>query len=113
MVDQAGGRSRRLRLDAYGNPRKGGIIGITLDKEDELIGVEMTDGKQELLIGTRQGKAIRFPETKVRDMGGRRQGVRGISLGKKDEVIDMVVVQKGLYDLDRYRAGFCQTYDGR
>jgi len=63
------GLIKKTRLDAYGNPRKAGIIGITLEKGDALIGVEKTDGKQELLIGTRQGKAIRFSEEKVRDMG--------------------------------------------
>ncbi len=88
------GQIKKTRLDAYGNPRKGGIIGITLDKDDELIGVQLTDGKQELLIGTRQGKAIRFPENKVRDMGRAAHGVRAVSLGKKDEVIAMVIVQK-------------------
>ena len=45
------GQIKKTKLDAYSNPRKGGIIGITLDKDDELIGVELTDGKQELLIG--------------------------------------------------------------
>ncbi|MDD3345951.1 MAG: DNA gyrase subunit A, partial [Candidatus Omnitrophica bacterium] len=59
------GLVKKTKLDLYGNPRKGGIIGITLDKNDALIGVEMTDGKQELLIGTRQGKAIRFSEEDV------------------------------------------------
>jgi len=88
------GQIKKTRLDAYGNPRKGGIISITLDKDDELIGVQLTDGQQELLIGTRQGKAIRFPESKVRDMGRAAHGVRAVSLGKKDEVIAMVVVQK-------------------
>ncbi|MBU4251684.1 MAG: DNA gyrase subunit A [Candidatus Omnitrophica bacterium] len=88
------GQIKKTRLDAYSNPRKGGIIGITLDKDDALIGVEMTDGKQELLIGTRQGKAIRFTEEKVRQMGRGARGVRAISLAKKDEVIDMVVPQK-------------------
>lgn len=88
------GLIKKTRLDAYGNPRKAGIIGITLEKDDELIGVELTDGKQELLIGTTQGKAIRFLESAVRDMGRAARGVRGISLGKKDEVIDMVLAQK-------------------
>ena len=102
------GQIKKTRLDAYGNPRKGGIIGITLDKGDELIGVEMTDGKQELLIGTRQGKAIRFSEVKVRDMGRGARGVRGISLGKKDEVIDMVIPQKGATILTVTSLGFAK-----
>ncbi len=88
------GKIKKTKLDAYSNPRKGGIIGITLEKDDELISVELTDGKQELLIGTRQGKAIRFSEAKVRDMGRAASGVRAISLVKKDEVIDMVVPKK-------------------
>ncbi len=102
------GQIKKTRLDAYGNPRKGGIIGITLDKDDELIGVEMTDGKQELLIGTRQGKAIRFSEEKVRDMGRSARGVKGISLAKKDEVIDMVVPQKDSTILTVTELGFAK-----
>ncbi len=102
------GNIKKTRLDAYGNPRKAGIIGITLDKGDELIGVELTDGKQELLIGTRQGKAIHFSEEKVRDMGRQARGVRGIALGKKDEVIDMVVAQKGAHILTVTSLGFAK-----
>jgi len=99
---------KKTRLDAYGNPRKAGIIGITLEKNDELIGVELTDGKQELLIGTRQGKALRFPETKVRQMGRPAKGVRGISLDKKDEVIAMVLAPKGSSVLTVTELGFAK-----
>jgi DNA gyrase subunit A len=99
---------KKTGLDAYGNPRKGGIIGITLEDKDELIGVELTDGKQELLIGTREGKAIRFPETQVRDMGRAARGVKGISLGKKDEVISMVLVQKDATILTVTELGFAK-----
>ncbi|MDD2751508.1 MAG: DNA gyrase subunit A [Candidatus Omnitrophica bacterium] len=102
------GNIKKTRLDAYGNPRKGGIIGITLDKDDELIGVELTDGKEELLIGTRQGKAIRFSEAKVRDMGRQARGVRGISLAKKDQVIDMVVPKKDSAILTVTSLGFAK-----
>ena len=102
------GQIKKTKLEAYGNPRKGGIIGITLDKLDALIGVEMTDGKQELLIGTRQGKAIRFSEEKVREMGRGARGVRAISLAKKDEVIDMVVPQKASTILTVTELGFAK-----
>jgi len=102
------GQIKKTRLDAYGNPRKGGIIGITLDKGDELIGVELTDGKEELLIGTRQGKAIRFSESKVRDMGRAAGGVRAISLAKKDEVIAMLVAHKGSAVLTVTELGFAK-----
>ncbi len=102
------GQIKKTKLDAYGNPRKAGIIGITLDKGDELMGVELTDGKQELLIGTSQGKAIRFPENKVRDMGRQAGGVRGISLDKKDQVIGMVLAQKGTTILTVTELGFAK-----
>ena len=85
---------KKTSLSEYSNPRKGGIIGITLEKNDELIEVKLTDGKQELLLATRYGKAIRFQESQVRQMGRAAQGVRGISLSKKDEVIAMEIVQK-------------------
>ena len=102
------GQIKKTKLDAYGNPRKGGIIGIKLDKDDALIGVELTDGKQELLIGTRQGKAIHFSETKVRDMGRQAGGVRGISLAKKDSVISMVLAQKDTTILTVTELGFAK-----
>lgn len=102
------GQIKKTKLDAYGNPRKAGIIGISLDKGDELIGVELSDGKQELLIGTRQGKAIRFPEEKVRDMGRQAGGVRAISLTKKDEVIGMVLAQKETAVLTVTELGFAK-----
>jgi len=102
------GQIKKTKLDAYGNPRKGGIIGITLDKGDGLIGVELTDGKQELLIGTREGKALRFPESKVRDMGRQAGGVRAISLAKKDEVIDMVLAHKDTSILTVTELGFAK-----
>lgn len=102
------GQIKKTKLDAYGNPRKAGIIGITLDQGDELIGVELTDGKKELLIATRQGKAIRFSETKVRDMGRAAHGVRAISLAKKDEVIDMVITEKDSTILTVTELGFAK-----
>jgi DNA gyrase subunit A len=102
------GSIKKTRLDAYSNPRKGGIIGITLDKNDELIEVRLTDGKQELLIGTKEGKAIRFPESQVRDMGRAARGVKGISLGKKDDVISMVLVEKDVTILTVTELGFAK-----
>ncbi|OGX25663.1 MAG: DNA gyrase subunit A [Omnitrophica WOR_2 bacterium RIFCSPHIGHO2_02_FULL_45_21] len=102
------GLIKKTCLDAYSNPRKGGIIGITLEKDDQLIGVEMTDGKQELLIGTREGKAVRFPEAQVRDMGRGAKGVRGIKLAKKDEVIAMIITQKEATILTVTALGFAK-----
>jgi DNA gyrase subunit A len=102
------GLIKKTKLDAFSNPRKAGIIGITLEKGDGLIGVELTDGKQELLIGTRQGKAVRFSEGKVRDMGRAAKGVRGISLAKKDEAIAMVLAQKEATILTVTELGFAK-----
>ena len=102
------GQIKKTRLDAYSNPRKGGIIGITLDSADELIGVELTQGNQELFIATKQGKAIHFEESKVRDMGRAAQGVRGISLAKKDEVVGMVLGTKETTILTVTELGFAK-----
>jgi DNA gyrase subunit A len=102
------GSIKKTRLDAYGNPRKAGIIGITLEKGDELIGVQRTDGKQEMLIGTHQGKALRFSESKVRDMGRAARGVRAIRLAKKDAVISMIVVHKDSTILTVTELGFAK-----
>ncbi len=92
MMATKNGLIKKTALAAYSNPRKGGIIGIGLEKDDALIEVEMTCGHDELLIATREGKAIRFKEEQVRDMGRAAKGVRGIKLGKKDSVIAMEVV---------------------
>ncbi len=87
------GTVKKTKLDAYANPRKAGIIAITLDESDELIRAKVTDGKQELLLVTRQGKAIRFPEEGLREVGRSARGVRGMRLDKRDEVIAMALVQ--------------------
>ena len=88
------GQIKKTALTAFSNPRKGGIMGITIEKDDELIGVKLTDGQKELTLATMEGKAIRFPEDHVRDMGRGAKGVRGIRLGKKDVLIAMEVVEK-------------------
>jgi DNA gyrase subunit A len=87
------GTIKKTALTAYSNPRKGGIIGISLDKDDGLIGVELTGGDDELLLATKEGKAIRFKESQVREMGRSAKGVRGIRLGKKDACIAMEIVR--------------------
>ena len=107
MVTRAG-LLKKTRLDEYSNPRKGGIIGITLEKGDELIGVKLSDGKQELILATRMGKAIRFSESQVRDMGRQAKGVRGISLSKNDQVIAMEIAQKNDTVLTVTELGFAK-----
>jgi len=78
---------KKTTLEAYSNPRAGGIIAIHLDEKDELISTKLTDGKQNLFIGTKLGKAIHFPETQIREMGRIARGIRGIRLSKDDEVV--------------------------
>jgi len=82
-------------LKEYSNPRSGGIIAIKLGKRDSLIDVKLTVGKEEVIIATRKGKAIRFAEEEVRAIGRTGQGVRGIRLGKGDAVIGMEIMGKG------------------
>ena len=86
------GTIKKTELMAYGNPRKGGIIAITLDQNDELINVELTDGNQQIILATKNGLAAHFEEKDVRPTGRSAQGVRGIKLKEKDEVIGMEVV---------------------
>ncbi|MDP3790476.1 MAG: DNA gyrase subunit A [Candidatus Omnitrophota bacterium] len=100
------GTIKKTALTAYSNPRKGGIIGITLEKDDELIEVQRTDGNAELLMATREGKAIRFKESQVRDMGRGAKGVRGINLGKKDALIAMEVAKADQTILTVTQEGF-------
>jgi DNA gyrase subunit A len=83
---------KKTELSAYGNPRLGGIIALTLDDGDKLIGVEITDGQREILLGTRQGIVIRFKEEDVRSVGRTARGVRGITLDEGNEVIGMETI---------------------
>jgi DNA gyrase subunit A len=83
---------KKTALEAYSNPRVGGIIAINLDEGDELISTRLTDGKQHLFIGTKLGKAIHFPETQIREIGRTARGIRGIKLSQNDEVVGMEAV---------------------
>lgn len=85
------GTIKKTELMAYSNPRKTGIVAITLDEKDELINVELTDGNQQIILATQDGNAVRFEESKVRPTGRSAQGVRGVSLKDKDEAIGMEV----------------------
>ena len=86
------GLIKKTQLSLFANPRKTGIIAASLKKGDQLIGAELTDAKSEILLATREGKAIRFSEKQIRQMGRQAGGVRGIRLAKKDEVIDMEIL---------------------
>ncbi len=83
---------KKTELSAYGNPRQGGIIALSLDEGDRLISVHVTDGQREILLGTKQGITIRFKEDGVRPMGRTAHGVRGITLEEGNEVIGMETI---------------------
>ena len=83
---------KKTELEAYSNPRSGGIIAISLDEGDELISTKLTDDQQQLFIGTKLGKAIHFPEDQIREMGRTAHGIRGIRISKDDEVVGMEAV---------------------
>ena len=83
---------KRTALSEYTAWRGGGIIAITLDEGDELIGVESTTGSAEIMLATREGQVIRFPETDARSMGRSAHGVRGIRLKDDDRVVSLAVV---------------------
>lgn len=91
VMATAKGMVKKTKLSAFSNPRKGGIIGITLDKGDALIGTSLSNGKYDILLATREGKALRFNEKNLRDMGRGARGVRGVNLGKGDYVVSMQV----------------------
>ena len=87
------GTIKKTELDAYSNPRAGGIIAMGIEADDRLIAVQLSDGTSDVFIGTRQGKAIRFHEDDVRAMGRTAFGVRGIQLRDGDEVVAMQVAK--------------------
>lgn len=90
------GLMKKTTLEAYSRPRANGIIALGLREGDELIGVTLTDGESEMLIASRQGKLVRFPENTVRDMGRGATGVKAITLNDEDDAaIGMVCVEKG------------------
>jgi len=87
------GTVKKTHLKEFANPRSGGIIAIKIDKGDRLIAVRLTSGQDEAILITRQGMSVHFPETDVRFMGRATRGVRGITLGKKnDAVVGMTIV---------------------
>jgi DNA gyrase subunit A len=95
MFATRGGVVKKTVLSAYGNPRVTGINAINVPEGDALIDVQLTDGKSEVILATREGMAIRFKEKDVREMGRATTGVRGISLEGEDYLVGMIVVHDG------------------
>ena len=88
------GLVKKTSLAAFSHPRKGGINAISIRDNDTLIAADLTDGTHDIMLATRDGKAIRFNESEVREMGRTASGVRGISLSEGDYVIGMVVIKR-------------------
>lgn len=93
MMATKKGIVKKTILEAYSRPRRDGIIAIKINDDDTLLGASLTDGTSTILLGVRSGRAIRFKESDVRDMGRNTTGVKGINISKNNEVIDMVVVR--------------------
>jgi len=87
------GQIKKTALEAYSRPRRDGIIAINIKEGDSLLGAELTDGDSNIILGNINGRAIRFHENDVREMGRNTSGVRGMNLGKGEEVVDMVVIK--------------------
>ncbi len=100
------GTVKKTDLREYSNPRPSGIIAIQIDHDDQLIAVEETDGQRQLILGSRNGMAIRFAESDVRPMGRTAYGVRGMQLRDGDEVVAMGVIEQDSYVLTVCERGY-------
>ncbi len=87
-----GGTVKRVELTAFQNPRRTGIIALTINEDDELVSAGLTDGQSAIVLSTRGGKAICFMESDVRPMGRIAAGVKGIALSKGDRLVSMDVI---------------------
>ena len=97
---------KRTKLVEFRNTRKSGIIAISIDDDDELAFVRMTNGKQNIFIASRNGYAIQFKETDVRAMGRNARGVRAINLSPTDEVMDMAITGEDIKILTVTETGY-------
>ena len=88
------GMIKKTPIEAYDTSRRDGIIAITIKEGDELIGVEKSNGNDEIIMVSRNGQAIRFSEKDCRSMGRASQGVKGMKLSKGDEVLSMMVARE-------------------
>lgn len=87
------GQIKKTSLESYSRPRRDGIIAINIREGDSLLSAKLTDGDSNIILANRNGRAIRFHERDVREMGRNTSGVRGMTLGKGDEIVDMVVIR--------------------
>ena len=90
-----GGTIKKTELTDYENFREKGIIGVKIEGDDQLLNAALTDGQRQIMIGTKDGMSIRFPEDQVRSMGRASIGVKGIELREGDQVVGMAVTEEG------------------
>ncbi|MGZ3420653.1 MAG: DNA gyrase subunit A [Polyangiales bacterium] len=90
-----GGTIKKTELTDYENFREKGIIGVKIEGDDQLLNAALTDGQRQIMIGTKDGMSIRFPEDQVRPMGRASIGVKGIELREGDQVVGMAVTEEG------------------
>ena len=90
VMSTENGVAKKTALSEYGHPRRGGIVAINLDKGDNVMGVLLTHGDEDVILASKNGKAIRFPERQLRSMGRATRGVGGMALAKKDVVVGIV-----------------------
>ncbi|HLB05261.1 MAG TPA: DNA gyrase subunit A [Thermodesulfobacteriota bacterium] len=102
---------KKSDLMAYSNPRTGGIIALNLDEGDSLVAVDITDGSKDIILSTRHGKAIRFKEEEVREIGRVGRGVKGIVLEDDDEIVSMQVIAEGTTILTATENGYGKRTD--
>ncbi|MEX2221966.1 MAG: DNA gyrase subunit A [Candidatus Rokuibacteriota bacterium] len=100
------GKVKKTELSAFSHPRAGGIQAITLEEGDEVMGARRTDGQREVLLSTKLGLIIRFPEDEVRPMGRTAAGVRGIDVDEGDQVIAAETIKEGVTVLTVTERGF-------
>ena len=105
------GTIKRTELSEFTNLRKSGLIAIVLREDDELIGVRLTTGGGDILVGTRQGMAIRFAEEDMRPIGRSSMGVKSIDLDDGDDVIDVALVEEGAQVLSITENGYGKRTD--
>lgn len=108
FMTTAQGSVKKVSLSEFSQPRTNGKIALALKDGDRLVGVDITDGNREVMLVTNAGKAIRFHENEVREMGRSARGVRGIKLKENQNVIALVIVKPGGYILTATIHGYGQ-----
>ena len=111
MMSTKNGFIKKTKLEEFANIRKVGKVAIKLVDDDQLMSVSQTNGRDEILIATHDGKCIRFSEEDVRPMGRDTQGVRSIKMTKNDYVVDMAIIKKGCQILTISENGFGKRSD--